>query len=124
MHLPHNLPNVHRYPPRIDETLNNFDAGLIALRPLESGTVLEDDDVILSSGSAAAAAQKAADSDETYQNGDTTDSARDLVELDSKMDYIVRTQREVMEKEENQLLLQGKKSSDEGEEEVLLCMLA
>ncbi len=113
-------PNLHRYPPRIDEALRNLDAGLIALRPLESGTVLEDDEIILSG------AQKAA-SDETYQNGklyfengDTADATRNLVELDSKMEDIFKTQREVMEKEESQLLLQGQQS-DEGEEVVPLC---
>ncbi len=115
MHLRrHNPPNfLHRYPPRIDETLENLDAGLVALRPLEIGTVLEDDENILSG----ATKEDAGSIDETNENINSTDATmRNITELDSKMDDIINTQREAMEKEENELLLQGQQSSQSDEE--------
>ncbi len=114
--LPDGLNILCRYPPRIDETLENLDAGLVALRPLEIGTMLEDDENILSG---VAKVDEVGSDDE--RNINSTDAATRSIttELDSKMDNILNTQREVMEKEESELLRQDVQHSiQSGDEEV------
>ncbi len=131
MHTPLTYIYICRYPPRINEALYNDDAGLIALRPLEIGTALEDEEEVIPSGIVAPNTVASIDdvttaiSHDKNKGNNIVDNAavtmKTIIELDSKMEDIINNEREVMKKEKNQLLLQEEdqqEQSDEGEKDV------